>query len=241
MCFSRRRRTPGTPPRRLHGIRRRARTAADRCGEGGALKPLWLRAVVGSRVSRALLAVSMSRLSRFKSLVPLHLTHGSNPVSSEPHSVANVRPNLAGSAGASPRGEGRVRQGDRRPPSRPSRHVPHGRREVRVPRSTWTVVGGGPSAALSTSSWTQHAPRVRGGGSRAETEPVAQPRSAGARERPRHAKAHSGRHGDRARRLLLHRHRVRHLGQRDLRLHALRCSASGARVLTRSRASSRLT
>ncbi len=47
------------------------RTAADRCGEGGALKPLWLRAVVGIRVSRR--PVSMSRLGRFKSLFPLHL------------------------------------------------------------------------------------------------------------------------------------------------------------------------
>ncbi len=152
-----------------------------------------------------------------------------------------MRPNLAGSAGASPRGEGRVRQGDRRPPSRPSRHVPHGRREVREPPQHLDgrrrrACGGALDLILDATRAASS-----GGGSRAETEPIAQPRSAGARERPRHAKAHSGRHGDRARRLLLHRHRVRHLGQRDLRLHALRCSASGARVLTRSRASSRLT
>src|SRR6266542_4148473 len=50
------------PPRRLHGIRRRVRTAADGCGEGGAVKPLWLRAFVGIRVSRR--PVSMSRLSK---------------------------------------------------------------------------------------------------------------------------------------------------------------------------------
>ncbi len=36
-CFCRGRRTPAAPPHRLHGIRRRARTAAERCGEGGRL------------------------------------------------------------------------------------------------------------------------------------------------------------------------------------------------------------
>ncbi len=59
------------PPRRLHGIGRPVRTVADWCGEGGALKPLWLRVCVGIRVSRR--PVSMSRLGRFKSLFPLHL------------------------------------------------------------------------------------------------------------------------------------------------------------------------
>ncbi len=53
------------------GISRRARTAADGCGVGGRWKRLWLRAVVGIRVSRR--PVSMSRRSRFKSLFPLHL------------------------------------------------------------------------------------------------------------------------------------------------------------------------
>ncbi len=46
------RRTLHAPPRRLHGIRRRARTVADKCGEGGALKQLGLRAIAGIRVSR---------------------------------------------------------------------------------------------------------------------------------------------------------------------------------------------
>src|SRR6266536_3242045 len=160
MCFSRRRRTPGTPPRRLHGIRRRARTAADRCGEGGALKPLWLRAVVGSRVSRALLAVSMSRLSRFKSLVPLHLTHGSNPV------FLNLIPwPRCGQTWRAPPVRAPAGRGAFARAIAALLRALHGMYRMVVercasPRSTWTVVGGGPAAALSTSSWTQHAPPV---------------------------------------------------------------------------------